>query len=189
MKFGSSAGFVPEQLELVAMDCKALTVLILLQVGCHLGRPMVQVPALEVGRVVVPAAEPALSDALAGALSSALAARGLLGPGPEVGVRVLSAETVAVGADDAGRMVHRAKLVVEFQLSGPVPRALVLQEGRSYAVLPGASLEAASARAAAFESLAIALARDAALWLAYGSGYARVQEGNGAERQQQRGHR
>ena len=133
-----------------------------------------QLAHLEVGRVVVPAAEPALSEALAGGLSRALSARGLLGSGREVGVRVLAAETVAVGADDAGQMVHRAKLVVQFQLTGPDPRTLVLEESKSYPVRAGASLDASSARAAAFESLANAVCRDAALWLAYGSGYETV---------------
>lgn len=133
----------------------------------HVGRPEISVPRVSVGQVVAPSVQPGLREALAEGLASALSARGALagaGDGPSVEILVRDASTSVFAAGDDGQ-VARARLSIEVQLFGPRPRSVVLSAERSYTVVPGASLQAADARAHAFEALARALTEDAADWI------------------------
>lgn len=133
----------------------------------HLGRPEIAVPRVSVGDVVVPAVQPGLREALVEGLAAALSARGALaGSGGDVAVDIVvrEASTSVFAASDGGQVL-RVRLSVEVQLYGPRPRSVVLSDERSYTVLPGRSLEAAEARASAFQALSRGLTEDAADWI------------------------
>ncbi len=123
--------------------------------GWHLGSPPRARWSLD--HVEAPAAEPVVNDALLRALRHA-------GVGNEGGapitVRVAQADWRPGGAVDGG-VAWKATLAVEVVASGQTTR---LQASRL--VAPAVSSgEAADARAAAFASLAAALAPDVAAWL------------------------
>jgi len=116
--------------------------------------------------VLTAAAQPELAEDLRAALSAALAQRGALGEGTAVQLRVLSFDTAVQATRDAAQ-IHQARLVVQLQTAGPLPRQVVLQAARSYPVQAGQPLAAAAARADAAGALAEELAQDAVEWLMF----------------------
>lgn len=143
----------------------------LLACSLRLGSPERSLASVAPGEFVAASAEPGLKTALDHSLSRALAARGALDPagGTPVGLEVLEASS-AVLAAGSGSQVHQARLSLAVQLYGPRPRRVVLTAERSYVVVPGDSLGAASARAAAFEALADTLSEDAVTWILFAQG-------------------
>lgn len=140
--------------------------LLLIACSLRLGRPEIALGSITPGAVLVASSEPGLRDALAESLARGLAARGALarGEGTRVDLEVLDASTSVLAAAD-GAQVHRARLSLAVQLYGPAPRRVVLSAERSYTLVQSASLEAAGARAEAFEALALELCQDAVDWI------------------------
>lgn len=131
--------------------------------GCHLGRPPSN-PA-RVGQVEVPFAQAGLPEAVRQGLADALAQRSALGGSRILDCRVLSAEALPAAVGQAGGRVERARLEVQYSLSGSRPAQVTLVAERSFSVSVQDSLSAERARAAAFHSLAQQLGAEAADWV------------------------
>jgi len=135
--------------------------------GCHLGRPPATAPAVSLGELKAAVVEPGLRDALGKGLADALATRGMLASsGAAVSLEVREASTRSVAADGA-HQVKTVRLEIVVSLVGPPERSVVLSDERSYALQAGRTLDAASARAAAFAALAQELTDQAATWIRY----------------------
>jgi hypothetical protein len=122
---------------------------------------------VSLGALEVAVLEPGLADALRAGMADALASRGMLGDGgPLVRVEVRDASTQLVGADGAV-LVGTARLTIAVSLAGPEVRRVLLSDEQSYGIGPGRTLDAATARASAFASLARSLTDQAAAWIRY----------------------
>ena len=148
--------------------CWAVLVLVV-PLGCRLGRPPPAFGSLTVLEVSDPSAEAGLAAALQHALASELERQGARSSSSDeaaVQVRVLSAETAVAGAAGLAQ-VHRAELEVELTVLGPAPRSLVLRSDHSYTVAVGDPAGASQARTLAFQALAEELGQEAIRWLLY----------------------
>ena len=130
--------------------------------ACHLGRPPVATTRYKVGQVIVPVAEPALTDALKGGLALALTHRTLMSQadGQAVNIAVLSATSMATGVGPTSQ-IHTARLQFSVQVGD---RRSQFSAERSFTVID--EVQGATARAEAFAELSRRLTEDAAIWLA-----------------------
>jgi len=138
---------------------RALLLLVVF-VGCQVGRPPPAAGPFKVHQVIASSAEPGLKDALKSGLGQALTARGVLDAGGQaINVAVLRADSSpsAVGPNS---QMHTARLQVSVQ-SGS--RSAQFSSERSYSVID--PVQGAAARAAAFDALAHQLMRDGVMWL------------------------
>ena len=136
--------------------------LVLLVMGCHLGRPATPTAAFTVGQVVASSTEPGLEDALKSGISSALATREMLnehGAAP-VDIAVLAAVSQATSAGEASQS-FAARLQISVRVE---ERSAQFSSERSYTVID--AVQGDAARKAAFQALAQVLTEDAAEWLA-----------------------
>lgn len=141
----------------------------LVQLGCHIGRPRPATSGVFVGRISVPSAEPGLSDSLRNRLGAALAAmgasRGSGGDRVDVEVQMATTRPMAVGVS---AQIFMATLSIRVEVFGVRPRSTILSGERSFPVSHSDSLGASGARARAFDELTRSLSRDAASWIVYG---------------------
>jgi hypothetical protein len=141
--------------------------IVVLAVGCHLGRPAAQVHALSLGSLSGAAVQPGLSDTLRRSMSDALASEGMLrGAGAQLNMVVLDASTRSMGADTL-REVHMARLELSVSIGGAGGRQIVLTGEQAYGVRSGQSLQGSSSRADAFAALSRRLSEQAVTWIGY----------------------
>ena len=134
--------------------------LLIVCVGCQVGRPPPSAGPFKVHQVIASSAEPGLKDALKAGLGQALTARGVLDAGGQaINVAVLRADAspAAVGPNS---QMYTARLQVSVQVGS---RSAQFSSERSYSVID--PVQGAAARAAAFEALAQQLMRDGVMWL------------------------
>lgn len=136
--------------------------LVLLTLGCHLGRPAAPTGAFTVGQVVASSTEPGLEDALKSGISAALASREMLNEHgvASVDIAVLAAVSQATSAGDASQS-FAARLQISVRVE---ERSAQFSSERSYTVID--AVQGDAARKAAFQALAQVLTEDAAEWLA-----------------------
>jgi hypothetical protein len=136
--------------------------LVLLAMGCHLGRPAAPTAAFTVGQVVASSTEPGLEDALKSGISAALATREMLNEqdAAPVDIAVLAAVSQPTSAGEASQS-FAARLQISVRVEG---RSAQFSSERSYTVID--AVQGDAARKAAFEALAAVLTEDAAEWLA-----------------------
>jgi len=136
--------------------------MVLLGLGCHLGRPPVPTAGFSVGQVVSTTSEPGLQDALKSGIASALASRAMLveADADAVDIAVLAAVSQPTGASGASQS-FAARLQISVRTAN---RTAQFSSERSYTVID--AVQGESARKAAFFALAESLTKDAAEWLA-----------------------
>jgi hypothetical protein len=137
--------------------------LVLLMVGCRLGRPPVHMATATVGEVRGATVEPTLAQAVADGLGTALARQGHLGPGPAIHVEILRSSVQDVAIDAQGRQVRELRLRLRYSLDA---RSIAL-EGRGRFSVGLDPMVGADARTGAFSGLAGQLAEDAVHWFAH----------------------
>ncbi len=146
---------------MVRMAVNRWLCVLLLFVGCKIGRPPPVAGPFSVDQVVAPVAEPGLKNALQDGLGSALSARSLLGARGinPVSVAVRSAASIPTGVGPNSQ-IYTARLQVSVRSGG---RTAQFSSERSYTVID--PVQGASARADAFSALAKSLMQDAVMWL------------------------
>ena len=136
--------------------------LLLLGLGCHLGRPPAPAAGFLVGQVVATTSEPGLEDALKAGIASALTSRSMLMEtgADAVDIAVLAAVSQPTGASGASQS-FAARLQISVRTAN---RTAQFSSERSYTVID--AVQGESARKAAFYALAESLTKDAVEWLA-----------------------